>query len=155
MKRNGHYWTEEDKIALKAAQFFPDLAGIALRVLARMPKPIAHVCGPISTGGVGSIKGNLAVFDATIDYLIAQGINVFDQVPFEVPVFRIIGAKRGSRENNMLLNQFYLPIFESGHVSKLYFIHGWESSEGANWEHRQAQRLGMEIEYLEPNLVHV
>lgn len=153
MKRNRHYWTEEDRAALEAAQNFPDLTVIALRVLDRMPKPIAQVCGPISTGGVGNIEGNLVVFDATIDYLITQGHNVFDQVPFERPVFRIIGENRGTVTNNRLLNEFYLPIFESGNVSILYFIHGWESSEGANWEHRQAERLGMKIVYLEPNVI--
>lgn len=153
MMRNERYWTDVDRAALLAAQFFSDLTAIALRVLDRMPQPIGQVCGPISTGGVGSIEGNLSLFDATIDRLICQGRIVFDQVPFEQPVFRIIGENRGSREQNMLLNQFYLPIFESGHVSCLYFIHGWKSSEGARWEHMQAERLGIKIEYLERQLL--
>lgn len=49
----------------------------------------------------------------------------------------------------------YLPIFESGHVSRLYFIHGWQSSRGANWEHQQAERLGIEVVYLEPLAVNL
>jgi len=154
MKRNGHYWTEEDKAALAAAQDFPDLTAIAFRVLNRMPKPIAQVCGPISSGGYGSLEKNLAAFDATIDHLIAQKLNIFDQIPFERPMFRIIGQNRDELRHK-LLTDFYLPIFEAGLISRLYFMHGWESSHGATWEFEQAKRLGMEIVYLEPNLVQV
>lgn len=154
MKRNGHFWTDENKAALITARSFIDLSSVALAILARMPKPVAQVCGPISTGGLGSIEKNLVAFDATIDHLMQQGISVFDQMPFEDHIFRIVENKWGTRQNNMLLEEFYRPIFESHHVSRLYFIHGWESSEGANWEHKLGQQLGMEISYL-PHLVHV
>lgn len=150
MTRNGQYWTAQDKAALPAATSFSNLAVIALSVLSRMPQPVSQVCGPISTGGLGSVEKNLAVFDTAIDRLIKQGIVVFDQMPFEVHFFRIMENGQATRQNNTLLNEFYLPIFESGHVSRLYFIPGWESSKGANWEHQQAQRLGLEIVYPTP-----
>lgn len=154
MKRNRHYWTDVEKTALPAARSFSDLAAIALTVLERMPQPISQVCGPISTGGLGSIEKNIAVFDTTIDNLIQRGIMVFDQMPFEEHIFRIIENQRGTRQSSMLLEEFYRPIFESRHVSRLYFIHGWESSEGASWEHVLGQQLGMEIVYL-PHLAHL
>lgn len=150
MKRNGQYWTNQDKAALPAATSFSDLAVIAVSVLSRMPPPISQVCGPISTGGLGSLEKNLAVFDAAIDRLIKQGIVIFDQMPFEDHMFRIMEDGWGTRQNNALLTDFYLPIFESGRIARLYFISGWESSKGANWEHQQAQRLGLEIVYPAP-----
>lgn len=153
MKRNGQYWTHDDEAALPAARSFTELAVVALRVVARMPKPIAQVCGPISTGGLGNIAKNFGVFDATIGHLIQQGITVFDQIPFEEHIFRIIENRWGTRQNNQLLEEFYLPIFSSGHVARLYFIHGWDTSTGAVWEHQQAQQRGLEIIYLEPDIV--
>lgn len=155
MKRNGQFWTEAERDAIKQAQAFAELVPAALAVLERMPKPVSQVCGPISTGGLGSIEKNLAVFDAAIDRLIKQGIVVFDQMPFEEHFSRILNSQQGTRQNNMLLEEFYRPIFESRHVSRLHFIHGWQSSEGADWEHQLGQQLGMEIVYLEPNLVAV
>jgi hypothetical protein len=153
MKRNGQFWTEVEHHNIKLAQTFSELVPVALAVLERMPKPIAQVCGPISTGGLGSIEKNLAVFDTTIDHLMQQGVVVFDQMPFEEHIFRIVENKWGTRQNNMLLEEFYRPIFVSRHVSRLYFIHDWQSSEGANWEHALGQRLGIEIMYLERSLV--
>lgn len=149
MKRNGIYWTDAEKAALQAATSFSDLAAIALVVLARMPKPIRQVCGPISTGGLGSIEANVARFDATITMLIEDGYNVFDQIPFEEHIIRIPGRDWDRELNIRLLEEFYLPIFQSGHISILCFIPGWESSDGASWEHERGPEFGMEIQYLD------
>lgn len=153
MKRNGQYWTEDEKQKLNLAQSFGELVPIALAVLGRMPQPIGQVAGPISTGGLGTVQENIAVFDATIELLIQQGLTIFDQVPFEDHIFRLREGRDPKEANRALLNKFYLPIFNANLISHLYFIHGWESSEGANWEHEQAERLGMQITYLEKNLV--
>lgn len=148
IKRNQVYWTPEDIAALERAQSFGELSKIALRVLSRMPKTVGQVCGPISTGGVGSIPGNLKVFDQTIQQLVDKGVHIFDQMPFEEHFFRIIQAEWGTRHNNQLLTDFYLPILQSGHIKTLYFMRGWQSSQGATWEHEKAQRLGIRIVYL-------
>lgn len=153
MKRNGQYWKQAEKDALRGATSFKELSSIALVVVARMPKPVGQVCGPISTGGLGSIEKNLLMFDKVVDHLIGQGLTIFDQVPFEDHLFRVIERHGGTRKGHRLLTDFYLPIFESGHISTLHFIHGWQSSDGSVWERKQAERLGISIVDLEPDLV--
>ena len=58
MQRNHQFWTERDTSLVARARSFSDLAHTALAVLARMPKPVGRVCGPISTGGTGSMENN-------------------------------------------------------------------------------------------------
>ena len=80
--------------------------------------------------------------------LIQQGVTLFDQFAFHEHIFRIARNSWTPQHNQQLLHDFYLPVFESRQVSTFYFISDWESSEGASWEHRQAQRLGININYL-------
>lgn len=140
-------WTIEDRDTLKRAKKYPELSEVALRILRRMPQPIGQVCGPITSGGVGKIDGNLAIFRATVERLIAHGKNIFDQLPFEPHLFRIRESEYHNGELQ-LLEEFYGPIFGSGLVTTLYFIQGWESSFGASWEHNEAKRLKIKIIYL-------
>lgn len=142
------YWQPTDWQSLAAASSFDDCAAIALAILGRMPQPIGEVCGPISTGGRGSVEENLKAFDQTINRLLQEGKNIFDQVPFERPMFALLSSGKETRESDRLLTAFYLPIFESSLISTLYFMPDWQSSHGATWEHEQAKRLGMEIVYL-------
>lgn len=149
---NREYWTDEVRRAALEAKTFEELAQTALVVLKQLPKPVGQVCGPISTGGVGSIEGNLRRFQETIERLVRQGRVLFDQMPFEEHIFRVVENTWGARQNKLLLEQFYRPVFESRHVSTLYFIPGWESSEGAAWEHELGRQLQMEIVYLDDSL---
>ncbi len=144
------YW---DKTSLRAAFSsisYGEMKEVALDILRSMPQPISQVCGPISTGGYGSIERNIEAFSKTILKLTSNGEVVFNQMPFEVPMQDLKG--RGNLPETqaqvLLLHGFYAPVFESGLVKKLHFIQGWESSFGANWEHQQAKRLGIEISYL-------
>lgn len=141
------YWTAEDWRSLQEAQTYGDLLKIAFVVAKRMPQPLGQVCGPISTGGLGSIAENLRAINEAIEKLVDGDIHIFDQVPFEDPMRRI----RVSSENHypsQLLEEFYLPLFESGLIKALYFLPDWKSSMGATWEHEQAKRLGISIVYL-------
>ncbi len=141
------YWTEDDLLKLEQAESYREMFDIALLVLKRMPQPVGQVCGPISTGGRGSLVANLVAFNETIILLQSEGKHIFDQMLFEVPMSKI-KSKIVGKYDESLLTDFYLPIFESGLVKKFYFLPDWQSSHGANWEHKQAQRLGIEIEYL-------
>ncbi len=141
------YWTEEDFKNLEQAKNFEDLYKIAHTVLDRMPMGIGQVCGPIATGGLGSVELNLKIFDETIRKLQSQGKIIFDQIPFEWPMQEL--KKTVTDGVNSILEDFYLPIFKSGKVKTLYFIKGWESSRGSNWEHEQAKSLGLDIVYLD------
>jgi hypothetical protein len=51
-----------------------------------------------------------------------------------------------------ILETFYHTMFSSGRIRKVYFIHGWESSFGARWEHDLCEKLKIEKIYLSPEL---
>jgi hypothetical protein len=110
-------------------------------------KPIAMVCGPISTGGAGSRKANLDIFSRAIDILSAGGLLIFSQMPFENDMERIYKSDPNLR-GMVLLEEFYLPIFKSGHIKLMCFLPGWTNSVGATWEHRQAEIFGIPRIYL-------
>ncbi len=112
------------------------------------------VCGPISTGGLGPIPANLERFHLAITTLTEAGYPIFTQMPYEEALHRIRDQSVGPGVyDNQLLEEFYLPLFESGKVEKMFFIPGWESSFGARWERGHAQRLGIEIFDLSENLL--
>ena len=80
-----------------------------------------------------------------VHWLSGTGKTVFDQRPFETPMRRLVEARRVSDYAYDLLDEFYLPLFESGHIKELHFLPGWESSVGARWEYEQGLRLGILI----------
>lgn len=144
-----HYLTERDLRSLKRAKTFEDLLKIAFRALRRMPQPIGMVSGPISeTGGLMSVEKNIDLFSRTIRQLVDKGLDIFDQMPFEEHMWRIMGNKRYYQGHDHLLRAFYKPIFESGLIAAVHFIKGWETSFGAKWEHDLAKKLGIKIVYL-------
>ena len=146
------YISEEDRLAMQSAKTYAELGQVALKVLRKIhaavsPAPVGEVCGPITSGGLGSVDANLKNFEGWVQKLQSQGLAIFDQMPFEEHMFRIWDAN-GRNDDKTLLEDFYLPIFKSGLITTLYFIPGWADSNGATWEHRQAVRLGIEINYL-------
>lgn len=145
--RNRQYWNEISYQEALLATSYGALGRVALAILYRMPPFVGMVCGPITTGGLGSLELNLLLFNETIETLVRLGVNLFDQVPFEEYIARI-ADDQGARNNHQLLREFYLPLLETKRITRLYFIKGWESSEGARWEHEQGKRLGIEIAYL-------
>ena len=78
-------WQDVEK-----AESMADLFSIAERIISRMPKPIVQVCGPIASNELGSLKQNLNDFNNTIISLQKQGLNVFDQMPFEDSIQKLI-----------------------------------------------------------------
>lgn len=143
------YWEQHHFEKLENATTYSELFIIAHSVLKRMPAPVGQVCGPISTGGAGSVDGNLALLEKAITDLQEKNIEIFDQIIFEKSIQRIKGIREKRDEyDNSLLVDFYLPIFESKLVHRLFFLPDWQSSIGAAWEHEQAQRIGMKIIYL-------
>jgi hypothetical protein len=151
------YWAEDHKLQLDAAETFHDIGALMLDVMRIMHasenQAITEVCGPISTGGRGSVIENLKVFSKTIQHLKHHhGHLIFDQMPFEEAIGRVSNATplpEGAGTYHMgILDHCYLPLFESGMVKKFFFLPDWESSFGARWEHDVAQRLNIDIEYL-------
>ncbi|MBN1274853.1 DUF4406 domain-containing protein [Candidatus Woesearchaeota archaeon] len=142
------YWLPHHYASLVMASSFPDVGAVAMTVARSMPQPLCQVCGPISTGGYGSLERNLELFGETIAALRMQGKHVFDQMPLEDSLLRIRASLGESYDWRGLLTDVYLPLFALGVVKTLYFIHGWESSRGARWEHDVAGRLGIARVYL-------
>lgn len=147
-KKTKEYWKDQDWKDLGKVESVVDLHVIAERIIARMEKPLIQVCGPIGTGGLGSIEKNLDAFNNTILYLQSKGLSVFDQMPFEAQMQNLKKKFSAEKVVNDILNDFYLPIFKSGSISAFYFMPNWQTSFGAKWEHEEAQRLGIEIIYL-------
>ncbi|MDO8557723.1 MAG: hypothetical protein Q7S09_00840 [bacterium] len=140
------YWKKEDEKAVKLARSYPELCTVAKRVLGRIGEDVCFVCGPITTGGAGSVKKNIVVLKRRITLLRKEGKNVFDQMAFEKALWRIEKLVRGSEKD--LLNGFYRPLFELGKIKTFYFVFGWETSYGAQWEYNQARRLGIRTVFL-------
>ncbi len=142
------YWEEQDWKDLEEAKSFKDLFVIAKRVIYRMPHPLVQVCGPIATGGLGSIEANLNAFNETIKELQAEGKSVFDQMPFEDPMQKLKTMIENKDYMNTIFTDFYYPIFDSGLISELYFMPNWNTSVGATKEHDKAKESGIKIVYL-------
>ncbi len=134
------YWTDPDMEKLAKATTFLELACIALAVIARMPRDLHMVSGPISTGGVGTVEGNCKVFKGMIELLALHcHLNMFSQMPFEKRMAEL--SIKWHAENptetycTPILDDFYTPVFRSGRICAVHFLDGWGSSFGAKWEH--------------------
>lgn len=151
--------TKGERAALKRSATFEDLRDVAFGSIRRMIASLdgthdmtyvrlGMVCGPITTGGLGSVEANLKKFEETINSLVSAGVPLFSQLPYEDAMHRIMQTPYYKQEERHLLDSFYLPIFESRLVGTHYFMSTWASSIGATWEHNQALRLGIHRVYL-------
>ena len=146
------YYTPQRLRRIRKSKNYSQLLDIALEILEEIkddngPRPVAMVFGPISTGGKGSRAENLKIFSRAIDRLRKGGSLVFSQMPFENDMLRIFKSDP-KLQGMVLLEEFYLPIFSSGAIELMCFLPSWKSSIGANWEHRQAEKLKIPIIYL-------
>ncbi len=141
------HWTQTEADELQSINTYAQLHQRAIKKLLRLPQPVVQVCGPLSTGGRGNFAANMQVMNQAVELLVKQGKTIFDQRPFETPMRRILLAKNLPGYDYDLLNEFYLPLFETGRIKEFHFIPGWQGSTGARWEHNQAKRLGIAIFY--------
>lgn len=130
------------------ATTFEELVEIAQEILTRIPKPVSIVCGPITSGGLGSPEANMAEFTLRINQLKTGGHNIFDQMPFEPHMWRIKKTPYYDPTRDHLLETFYGTLFVSDAFDTFYFIPGWRDSYGASWEHNLVLALGKKIIYL-------
>ncbi len=147
------YWAPEDHISCEAAHRAEELGEVALGVLYRLPEPAELVCGPITSGGK-SLAENLRVFRLTIDRLRERGHVVMDQLPLERHIVRIL-PERTVETNLLILNGVYGPMLRSGRIRRLNFIHGWDASFGASWEHNEGTLLGILRQYLPADFLEI
>lgn len=143
------YWTEVEKSALLGVSSFDEAADVALIILGRMSKlgkPIVQLCGPMSTGGFGTLELNMDHFRRAVDAAVDNGLTVFDQIPFQDVIVRLSDLRNSTEYNTDILDIFYRRIFESGHISKALFLPGWRTSKGATWEREFVSRLGLPVD---------
>lgn len=142
-------WTPEIEARAKKIWSFGELGGIGGEVAYETRKrygpqvKLGMVSGPISTGGLGSVAANIVAFEKTVSLLQVLNVPLFNQLPFEPHMWRIAEAEGDDFDPKELLEGFYLPLLMSGCIGTLYFIHGWESSNGAQWEHGKTIELGL------------
>lgn len=139
-----------DKNKLNTAETFDELADIAVDVLRQMSlsgRPIAEICGPVSTGGLGSIEKNLARIKKAIVIAEKKGLQTFDMPLFEKAIEKL--SYKYPKTNGYclpILDIFYKRLFESGYINKALFLPDWQSSYGARWERNLVKGLNINIE---------
>jgi hypothetical protein len=139
------------KAACAQTQSLHELSVIALGELKKFKHDIHLVCGPITTGGRGSIEENLRVFDAVVTWLLEAGLPIFSQLPYEDQIFTLRqrwqaeDTARVGQYHEAILHNFYAPLIQSGRINRPWFIKGWQSSTGATWERQQFTDLKVKI----------
>lgn len=142
------YYSDGHKAAIEAARTYADLASAGIAVLQHMHglyaaegRQIVQICGPMSTGGRGSLEENMLVFAHAIrllddsHYFLSPGEVPFDQIPCQDAIKRIAQYKPGDTAyDQRILTDFYEPLFGARIVKACYFLPGWETSHGARWE---------------------
>jgi len=142
------YWTPELLAELKAVEGdLPAMARIGIKIINSMPPDLHLVSGPITTGGVGTVEGNLLVFGRMIEYLANTAkLNVFSQRPFHegLVAFHMEWAKTAKPGDYCwpILLDFYAPLFATKRFKAFHFLHDYASSVGARWEYDQATQYG-------------
>ena len=156
------FFTVEEATVLGNATTYEELSAVALEQLKRMvhltQKPTGIVCGPISNGGLGSKELNIAHFEKVVRHFVkVHNGHFFSQIPFEEALWRVQRLLAGKEpgvvhpkgDGNPLLEKFYRPIFTSGLIGHANFIKGWQSSDGADWEHCLCGEFGVTRNYLD------
>ncbi len=136
------YTTEEDLVAITSSNSFEEVVLIAETILARLPKPIGQICGPISTGNKLTPAENLVNIHRAITIFQQRDLVIFSQLPFERVFDKILGDYH-SGYDTPILQEFYHPLFRQKLIDYLIFLPGWEHSTGARWEYDCAKKLGV------------
>ena len=141
------HWTKEELSALKEASTFEDLVPIGVNVLLRMREEgehIVQICGPMTTGGRGSLEANMEFFKKAQAVARRNGMHVFDQTPFEEAMLHLSQGHLARRVYpEPILHVVYRGFFASGLIRELPFLPDWQSSVGATWERQEAVAHGI------------
>lgn len=132
------------------AESLPSLAEIAIKEL-RAQGPSGIVCGPITTGGTGNQTYNFQVFNACILGLKRRGEKIFSQVPYEYGLRKLAHTWEAAGNTGYywpIIDEFYVPLFQTGLITKGFFIPGYRSSNGARREEDELYFLGSTLIYL-------
>lgn len=136
--------------AIETASSMEELAEAAINFLRRVSldgHKVIEMCGPMTTGGLGSFEANMKRYNHAIAMAVKSGYIVFDLPFFQPAIIRILNFQEGQTDYNWeILHIFLRKIFESGYIVKGFFLPGWETSVGAKWEREEFKRLQIPIE---------
>jgi hypothetical protein len=150
-------WRESEWQAVAGCKTLAELGELSHRVMNQLPRPIALVSGPISTGGIlkpgmkgeSDIRANLDLFNKVVQTLLLGGVSLFNQMPLEdifVPINTQWKAVNPPGSYCMpILEEFYRDVFAFPGMRGIILIPDWQSSFGAKWEVKEANSKGKHI----------
>ncbi len=147
---NDTHWTELEIRVLEGITSFHEMIPVGVTILHKMreadDRPIFQICGPMSTGGAGSLELNMRRFILAQKVARENGLYVFDQTPFQDAMIRLSQPWVDRKEYcTEILHIFYRGIFKTKILKGLVFLPGWESSVGTRWEREEALLHGLEV----------
>src|SRR5688572_27674653 len=99
---------------LAASNTFEELLETAYFEISQLlQEPVGIVCGPITSGGLGSMDAKLAHYEGWINKLKSEGENKSSQIPYEKPMQRIKKTPYYDPTWNHILETFYGSLFKS------------------------------------------
>ena len=141
-------WAASLVQAIAHTNDFEQLASVGISHLKSNLGTETHiVSGPISPGGQGNKKSNLARLKWTTDALSRQ-FTMFDHLPFEDKIAEFVARWRRAGGKDYcwdIMDIFYARLFESGYIIQVHFMPDWQSSTGARHERKMCQELGIRI----------
>lgn len=143
------HWSDEHRARLITIGSLEEAGIMAVDLLSELAasgKEIVQICVPMTTGGLGNLQANMNRFALAVETARANGLHVFNQIPFQEVIIRVTDHHSGGGYDMNILEIFYRTIFESGHVSRALFLPDWESSRGARWERDCVAACGIKIE---------
>ena len=123
---------------MEKAKTVKNLVEVAKARLHTAHGPLSMVAGPRSKGVKISEELNILAMQEYMEELYQSGENVFNDMVFEEHLQRL----KDEGEIYNLLNDFYLPLFESGYIKKMFFMKDWRFSTGATLQQQALIRLG-------------
>lgn len=147
------HWTTDDHIATQQCENLSHLAQVGIRMLDRLrseaPHGVTFLAGPMTTGGLGKFDLNMHLFEHCICIARERGLTVFNQVPFQHGLIRILNLSQSPTFHqtakdypHSIIKDFYWPLFESKGISHFLLLPTWISSNGATQELNKAISVG-------------
>lgn len=119
-------WLEWEEAALREAVSFQHLVEIAIGVLQflhlKHGTEIIQICGPMTTGGLGQQEANMQVFGLAVRRAKENGLAVFNQIPFQDAVTRIVNKQQQGKKHHKvgLLHRHSRGLLSAGFLIRLY-----------------------------------
>jgi hypothetical protein len=105
------------------------------------------VCGPVSAETEEEREANIDAIDTKILELDQEGWHVLGLKSFH-PKLDELSAQHAARPEDysyFALNEFIVPIIQSGWIKYIHIRHNWHQNEGSKVEYQTALEAGVNI----------